>query len=524
MSEKPIVLGRYALRGELARGGMATVHLGRLMGPAGFARTVAIKRLHPHLASDPAFVTMLLDEARLAARVQHPNVAATLDVVAKDGELFVVMEYLHGESLSQLLRTAHDRDERVPIPVASAILIGTLTGLHAAHEARGDGGEPLGLVHRDVSPHNIMVRREGTAVVVDFGIAKAAGRFHTTEEGKVKGKLPYMAPEQVRGQALSRSVDIYAAAAVLWETLTGARLIVGSNEGEVLEKLLFSTLSPPSTMVNGIPPALDEVVMKGLARDPAERWKTAREMALALEEAMPPATALRTAAWLEALAGDALTLREARLSAIESEREDLPASLTAILGELKPSKASDDTSAGGSKGATNIASSVSAELATMPDSIETISQVRVPPAVASKPAPFESNARDRSPRLAANARILGTVALVVVMAVVLLSRTRAPSRSSSDRTTATALDSASAPALASDNAARGEPAPSIASGAPPLAASTMASASASPARSSTPDVHIPTRGKPLSIPHKDPCVPPYYLDANGKRIYKRECL
>src|SRR5262249_3836042 len=161
----------------------------------------------------------------LAARIQHPNVAATLDVVAKDGELFVVMEYLHGESLSRLFRIARERKEVVPPAIASAIGINALSGLHAAHETRGDGGGPLRLIHRDVSPQNIMVRSDGSAAVVDFGVAKAAGRFHSTAEGQIKGKLPYMAPEQVRGQTLTRGVDIYAAAAVLWEMLTGERLV-----------------------------------------------------------------------------------------------------------------------------------------------------------------------------------------------------------------------------------------------------------------------------------------------------------
>ncbi|APR78232.1 serine/threonine protein kinase [Minicystis rosea] len=287
MNKPWIQIGRYALRDELARGGMATVHLGRLLGPAGFARTVAIKRLHPHLATDPSFVAMLLDEARLAARIQHPNVAATIDVVAKDGELFVVMEYLHGETLGRLLRAAKARGQRVPPNIAVAISVGALTGLHAAHEARGETGEPLGLVHRDVSPQNIMIRRDGTAVVVDFGVAKAAGRFHVTEEGQIKGKLPYMASEQVRNQPLTRRVDVYAAAAVLWETLVGERLVQGTSEGEVLEKLLFSTFTSPSSHVDGISEALDAVVMKGLARRADERWSTALEMALALEDALP---------------------------------------------------------------------------------------------------------------------------------------------------------------------------------------------------------------------------------------------
>src|SRR5262245_51026591 len=170
------VIGRYALHGELASGGMATVHLGRLLGPVGFSRTVAIKRLHAQYAQDPEFVSMFLDEARLAARIRHPNVVPTLDVVATSGELFLVMEYVPGESLSRLARAARDRMERMPPRIVSAIMSGVLHGLHAAHEAKSERGEPLGIVHRDVSPQNVLVGTDGVARVLDFGVAKAAGR------------------------------------------------------------------------------------------------------------------------------------------------------------------------------------------------------------------------------------------------------------------------------------------------------------------------------------------------------------
>src|ERR1700729_765840 len=192
------IVGRYALYGELASGGMATVHLGRLLGPVGFSRTVAIKRLHAQFAKDPEFVSMFLDEARLAARIRHPNVVQTLDVVATEGELFVVMDYVQGESLSRLLRASRTVGP-IPVRVASAILCGALHGLHAAHEATDEHGVPLGLVHRDMSPQNVLVDVDGSARVLDFGVAKAAGRTQTTGRGKIKGKLRYMAPEQIQG-------------------------------------------------------------------------------------------------------------------------------------------------------------------------------------------------------------------------------------------------------------------------------------------------------------------------------------
>src|ERR1700722_14969633 len=225
--------GRYALYAEIASGGMATVHLGRLMGTGGFSRTVAIKRLLPQLARDPDFVAMFMDEARVAARIRHPNVVPTLDVLAADGQLLLVMEYVHGESLGRLLRTLRAERKRVPPAIASAILCGALHGLTAAPEAKSSGeGEPLGIVHRDVSPQNVLVGVDGVARVLDFGIAKAAGRTQTTREGNVKGKFAYMAPEQMNGEAVGRATDVYAAAVCLWETLTGERLFDADTEGQ----------------------------------------------------------------------------------------------------------------------------------------------------------------------------------------------------------------------------------------------------------------------------------------------------
>jgi serine/threonine-protein kinase len=179
------ILGRYAVYGEIASGGMATVHLGRLQGPAGFSRTVAIKRLHPQRARDPEFVAMMLDEARLAAGIRHPNVVSTLDVVASDGELFLVMDYVEGESLARLLKQSRAIGERVPLPIVSSIVTGMLWGLHAAHETKADDGTPLDIVHRDVSPQNVLVGIDGVARVVDFGVAKASRRVQGTESGQL---------------------------------------------------------------------------------------------------------------------------------------------------------------------------------------------------------------------------------------------------------------------------------------------------------------------------------------------------
>ncbi|MCL2451049.1 MAG: serine/threonine protein kinase, partial [Polyangiaceae bacterium] len=272
------VLGRYALYDEIAAGGMATVHIGRLLGPVGFSRTVAIKRLHAQFAKDPEFVSMFLDEARLAARVRHPNVIGTLDVVALSGELFLVMEYVPGESFARLWRAARDSGRPIPVPTAVAIIVAVLEGLHAAHEATNDRGEPLGLVHRDVSPHNILVGTDGIARVLDFGVAKAAGRLQTTRDGQLKGKISYMAPEQVQG-VVDRTTDVYAASVVLWEALTGHRLFFAENEARTLANVLYPKVDPPSRLARGVSATLDAIVLKGLSANPAHRYATAREMA-----------------------------------------------------------------------------------------------------------------------------------------------------------------------------------------------------------------------------------------------------
>ena len=312
------IIGRYVLCSEVAWGGMATVHLGKLLGPAGFARTVAIKRLHPPFAKDPEFVSMFLDEARLAARVRHPNVVAVLDVVARDSELFLVMDYVHGESLARLLRVAQSQQLSVPLSVAAGILAGVLRGLHAAHDARSDRGEPLEIVHRDVSPHNVLVGTDGIASVVDFGVAKATTRFQTTREGQLKGKLSYMAPEQLRLEPIDRRTDVYSASVVLWETLTGQRLFAGDDPGSVMAGVLAGRIVPPSQLRVDLSPELDAVVLRGLSSQPADRYPTARDMAAALENVVPLASPAQIGAWVEELAEETLGQRSELIAEMES--------------------------------------------------------------------------------------------------------------------------------------------------------------------------------------------------------------
>jgi serine/threonine-protein kinase len=327
-------LGRYALHGEIASGGMATVHFGRLLGAVGFARTVALKRLHAQYARDPEFVAMFLDEARLAARIRHPSVVPTLDVVSDGAELFLVMEYVHGESLATLLRLA--RPHLAPAPVVARIMTDVLHGLHAAHEATDERGAPLGVVHRDVSPQNVLVGVDGVARIVDFGIAKATGAIQSTREGVVKGKIGYMAPERLMFGVADRRADVYSAAVVLWEALTGQRLFAGDHEQAIADRVKGAGVSPPSTIVPQVPAMFDEVTMRGLARHTADRWASAREMATALE-ACGLATAFEVGEWVRSIAGPALAKRAACLAEIESgaparaEPLHLPAAPAAVL-------------------------------------------------------------------------------------------------------------------------------------------------------------------------------------------------
>jgi serine/threonine-protein kinase len=312
------IVGRYALYGEIASGGMAVVHYGKLLGAVGFQRPVAIKRLHPQLARDPAVRAMFIDEARLASRIRHPNVVPTLDVVADGHDLLLVMEYVHGEPLQHLMRAMRKLGLRIPLRITLAIVSALLHGLHAAHEATTEEGEPLSVVHRDVSPQNVMVGVDGVARVLDFGIARAAVRLEHTREGIVKGKLAYMAPEQLGGATVDRRVDVYAASVVLWEMITGRRLFVKDDGGTVMvDKLLAGRIDPPSRFAPGTPKLLDAIVLHGLARNPEQRFATAREMALALERLGDLARPSEIGEWVESLAAEALAARAVRLQEVE---------------------------------------------------------------------------------------------------------------------------------------------------------------------------------------------------------------
>src|SRR5258706_6236206 len=316
----PTRIDRYELYDEIASGSRAGSHLGRLGGPAGFGRTVAIKRLHPLLAKEQEFVTMLTDEARVAGRIGHPNIVPTLDIVAANGELFLVMEYVPGLTLSALMKQAQAFGDRVPLNVVASIMVGVLHGLHAVHEARDERGQPLEVVHRDVSPQNILVGTDGVPRVLDFGIAKAAGRLHTTRDGQLKGKLGYMSPEQLGGRSVDRRTDIYAAAVVLWEVLTGTRLFEGDDAAAVFGLVMQKQVAPPSSVVPGLPAEIDEAVLRGLERENARRYARARDMALVLENSLDMARASAVGEWVTMLGEEQLRERATLVGNIESHK------------------------------------------------------------------------------------------------------------------------------------------------------------------------------------------------------------
>jgi hypothetical protein len=289
-------LERYVLGPAFASGGMATLHLAR---PLASSRVVVIKKLLPDRARDQSFVRMLVDEFELLSRVRHKNVVAPIEYLCADGEVCIVMEYVEGESLARLMAL-----KRAPLPAAicSKILTDVLAGLHAAHEATDRYGQPLNIVHRDVSPHNILVGTDGGARIADFGIAKAASRSQETHHGERKGKPGYMAPEQLAFAGVDRRTDVYAAGIVLWELLTGRRLL-DAEEGTpaAAQRQVHASLRP-SLMAPGVPPAFDAIVLRALSPQPSDRFADAREMADVMIDAGPLARDVEVGASVARLA------------------------------------------------------------------------------------------------------------------------------------------------------------------------------------------------------------------------------
>jgi len=318
-------LGRYELLLPIAKGGMAEVWAARLHGTRGFQKVVAIKTILPGAIDDARMEEMFLVEAELASKIHHPNVVGTNDLGEHDGVLYLVMEWVDGESLNVLMSKAASQGG-VPLPIGVNLIGQACQGLYAAHNLRDDEGNLLGVVHRDVSPHNLLVTFTGTAKVVDFGIAKATSLASSTEVGEVKGKFAYMAPEQVRAQAVDARTDLFALGILLYQITTGKHPFRGENPGETLQNICAERgPTPPSAFLPDYPPELEAVVLKALAKNPDRRFSSANEMLTALERAMPgPLEAsfeVQVAEYLKQLFGSRTTERRTALR-VAQERVD----------------------------------------------------------------------------------------------------------------------------------------------------------------------------------------------------------
>ena len=345
---------RYEVLVRIAAGGMATVYVGRLGGAHGFSRLVAVKRAHAHLLLDRSFRRMLIGEARIAARIHHPNVVSVVDIEDLDGELLLVMDYVEGASLSELTQAAAAAKTPLPAGVALRIAVDACNGLHAAHELCDESGKPLKLVHRDVSPQNILVGIDGLARIADFGIAKSVSLSSTantlTETGALKGKLAYMAPEYVQGETIDARADVFAMGVVAWEILTRQRLFRGPNEAETLGRVVRLEAPPVSSVVPGLGADLDAAVAMALVKAPAARFASAGAFAQALEIAAQRAGALAShaevARLVKALIGPSLEARRAKVRdrlapelQVEATAQEAEKQTAALDPDLLPTRA-----------------------------------------------------------------------------------------------------------------------------------------------------------------------------------------
>ena len=309
------VLGRYELLLPIAKGGMASVWAARLRGTRGFQKMVAIKTMLPGLVDDPHFERMFLDEASLASQVRHPHVIEIMDLGEVDRILYLVMEWVDGEPLNIIMKYAATRGG-IPLAIAVSIAAQACRGLHAAHELRDEGGTLVGLVHRDVSPQNVLLTYEGVVKVVDFGVAKATSRAsNETEAGQLKGKIAYMSPEQLRGERIDRRTDVFAMGILLYMMTTGTHPFRGDDQGQTIKRISSDEpVTPPSSIVPGYPAGLEAVAMQSLAKDAAKRYPTANDMLIGLTRALPPSmrpsTDEEVAEFLRALLPDRLEKRK----------------------------------------------------------------------------------------------------------------------------------------------------------------------------------------------------------------------
>ncbi len=540
-SEAGRLVGRYMVHRRIAAGGMATVHLGRLIGAAGFSRTVAIKRLHDDYARDPEFVAMLLDEARLTSTIRHPNVVPTLDVVAEQDELLVVMEYVDGESLASLQRLAEAAGERLPVPLAASIVAQALHGLHAAHEARDKRGAPLHIVHRDVSPQNILVGTDGLARVLDFGIAKAASRASATGDGQLKGKTAYMAPEQLQHGAVDRRTDVFAASIVLWELLAGRRLFVADSATQTIERVLSEPIDSPQRWAPEVSTELALVTMRGLERDPGARFESAEEMALAIEDAIALPRAKEISAWVARVASGSISARAEIVREVERDSHPMPAAATtdpdlrAAMDEAERRRQMADSPTDVGRHPAHSSGEVQAQFAmsATPHS----QRVAATPSGAFPPPPPPSPEREKPAASGENTTGSATVKSSAEMPAAAPKRaSRAPLIAALVGATALAavlvvlvhqrggeVDAKAPPAIATgESQLDSDPVPP-----PPTASVTAASADTTAAPIESPSASPPAKKRYRNRNNgstKGDCRVPYVVDENGLKRFKPECL
>ncbi len=283
---KSIPFGKYFLLKKINVGGMAEVYLAKARGVEGFEKLVAIKRILPNIAEDKDFIQMFIDEAKIAGHLTHANIAQIYDLGKIGDHFFIAMEYIHGKDVRAIFKTMRVQNKLVPIPIIVHIITKVAEGLEYAHKKKDSNDHQLGIVHRDISPQNILVSYEGDIKIIDFGIAKAAIKASKTQAGILKGKFGYMSPEQVRGLPLDGRSDIFALGIIFYELLTNERLFIGKSDFSTLEKVRNVEVCPPSAFNQQIPKELERIVLKGLAKEPGDRYNTAIDMANDLQRYM----------------------------------------------------------------------------------------------------------------------------------------------------------------------------------------------------------------------------------------------
>jgi serine/threonine-protein kinase len=499
---------------KIASGGMATVYVGRLRGSAGFSRTVAIKRAHPHLLEDPTYRTMLVEEARVTAKLHHPNVVAVLDVEELAGELSLVMDYVEGTSLFDLIEAGRAVKRPLPPRIAVRVALDACAGLHAAHTLCDEDGRPLHLVHRDVSPHNILVGVDGVARLSDFGIAKHAEGAATTT-GVLKGKLSYMAPEYLEQTHLDARSDVFSLGVVVWEALADQKLFRGQTELETFKKVIATDVPPISSVAPWVNTRFDDLLASALARSPDDRFQTAQAFGTALETAARRydmiASASEVGAYVQDLCGPALTERRAYVRGRTTPTPPDPAARPGAGATALARRPSDPSPP---------PASTTRDRPTVPDKLPRPDeasglQVRRSSGPPSAPAPLDDDGEIKIPtsgsgwKLVAGAGVVVLLGMVGVIVALAMRQGHEPVPGAASSASASAAPPVSSPAP--EPAASAAPAASASAAPvrPALTGRLPTKASASAHATATANAFPVTTGVPLSAwPLTPPPAPP----------------